>query len=44
VLVELENHEIGLAYNIEGKFEPIRTEEDRIMTSGFKIELLVREN
>jgi|GEM_PF-2522260 len=44
VLVELENHEIGLAYIIDGELEPIRTGENQIMTSGFKIELLVREN
>ena len=44
VLVELENHEIGLAYIIDGELEPIRTGENQIMKSGFRIELLVSEN
>ena len=44
VLIELENHELGLAYTIDGELEPIRTGENQIMKSGFRIELLVREN
>lgn len=44
VLVELENHKIGLAYMIDGELEPIRTGENQIMKSGFRIELLVSEN
>ena len=44
VLIELENHELGLAYTIDGELEPIRTGENQIMKSGFKIELLVYES